>query len=65
MIIGVAFLILGVWQLWMTKRSFTSLKKSGNQNTSSFVMVSLWSSLVMAIIFLALAFNFFTGNIGF
>lgn len=65
MILGVAFLILGVWQLWMTKRSFTSLKKSGNQNTSSFVMVSLWSSLVMAIIFFALAFNFFTGNIGF
>ncbi|MGL9816178.1 hypothetical protein IGK51_002786 [Enterococcus sp. DIV0098] len=50
MIIGVAFLILGVWQLWMTKRSFTSLKKSGNQNTSPFVMFSLWSSLVCGVV---------------
>lgn len=31
---GVIFLLLSIWQLVMTKRSFSSLKKNGNENTS-------------------------------
>lgn len=65
MIIGMVFLALGIWQLWMTKRSFSNLKNKGNEGTSPFVMVSLWSSLVMAIIFLGIAYNAIVGNFGF
>lgn len=64
MIIGIVFLLLGVWQLWMTKRAFTNLKTKGTKEASPFVMFSLWSSLVMAVIFLGLAYSFFTGNFG-
>lgn len=65
MALGIAFLILGIWQLWMTKRSFTSLKKTSDEKTSPFIMISLGSSLVMAVIFLAIAFNLVTGNFQF
>ena len=65
MALGIAFLILGIWQLWMTKRSFTSLKKTSDEKTSPFIMISLGSSLVMAVIFLAIAINLVTGNFQF
>ncbi|MGL9727577.1 hypothetical protein [Enterococcus sp. DIV0756] len=53
--IGVIFVLLGVWQFVMTKRSFSNLKKNGNKNTSPFVMFSLWSSLVIGICFFSAA----------
>ena len=65
MIIGLVFLALGIWQLWITKRSFSNLRTKGNEATSPFVMFSLWSSLVMAIIFLVIAYNVIVGNFGF
>lgn len=65
MIIGLVFLALGIWQLWITKRSFSNLRNKGNETTSPFVMFSLWSSLVMAIIFLVIAYNAIVGNFGF
>lgn len=61
MVVGIIFLVLGVWQLWMTKRSFTNLRQKGNKDTSPFVMFSLWSSLLMAIIFLGISYSCFTG----
>lgn len=55
MIIGVIFFLLGVWQLWLTKRTFINLKAGGNRETSPFIMISLGSSLVMGILFLGIA----------
>ncbi|MFC4770778.1 monovalent cation/H(+) antiporter subunit G [Enterococcus hermanniensis] len=60
MIIGVIFFLLGVWQLWITKRTYTNLKASGNQETSPFIMISLGSSLIMGVLFLGIAGYSFT-----
>lgn len=65
MLIGMVFLVLGIWQLWMTKRSFSNLRNKGNAGTSPFIMVSLWSSFVMAILFLGIAYQFIVGNFDF
>ncbi|MGM0165864.1 hypothetical protein IGI39_000815 [Enterococcus sp. AZ135] len=54
-ILGIVFLLLSVWQLAMTKRSFTDLKKNGNKNTSPFIMLGLWFSFIIGISFLAAA----------
>ncbi|KAF1300560.1 MULTISPECIES: hypothetical protein [Enterococcus] len=47
--IGAAFLVLAVWQLWATKQTLDNTKKQGNEATSSFLLVSLWSSIVFAL----------------
>ncbi|MFR3684659.1 MAG: hypothetical protein ACLTXM_06415 [Enterococcus sp.] len=54
-IIGVFFLLLAMWQFWMTKRSFTGLRRNGNENTSPFIMLGQWHSLSLAIGFLIVA----------
>jgi len=54
-LITLLVLALGIWQLWVTKGAFTDLKKNGNEQTSYFIMNSLWSSLVMGIIFIIIA----------
>lgn len=57
--IGCIFLLLSIWQFIMFKRSFTHLKQKGNKNTSPFVMLSLWSGLLFALIFLGIALSSF------
>ncbi|MDU5336174.1 hypothetical protein [Enterococcus sp.] len=57
--IGCFFLLLSVWQFIMFKRAFTNLKQKGNKGTSPFIMFSLWSGLVLAIIFLGVAISCF------
>jgi hypothetical protein len=44
-----------MWQFWMTKRSFTGLRRNGNENTSPFIMLGQWHSLSLAIGFLIVA----------
>lgn len=58
-IIGCIFLLLSVWQFVMFRRAFTNLKQKGNKDTSPFIMVSLWSGLVLTIIFLGVAISCF------
>lgn len=52
---GVIFLLFSIWQLVMTKRSFSSLKKNGNENTSPFILLGLWFSFIIGIVFLLAA----------
>ena len=58
-LIGCIFLLLSVWQFVMFRRAFTNLKQKGNKDTSPFIMVSLWSGLVLTIIFLGVAISCF------
>lgn len=58
-VIGCIFLLLSVWQFVMFRRAFTNLKQKGNKDTSPFIMVSLWSGLVLTIIFLGVAISCF------
>jgi len=58
-LMGTIFLLLSVWQFIMFKRSFTYFKQKGNQNTSPFLMLGLWSGLLFAIVFLGIAISCF------
>lgn len=59
-LIGVVFLLLSVWQFWISKRSLKEVKQNGNKSTSPFMLVSLASSMGIAIVFLVVAFMCFT-----
>ncbi|MFK4566278.1 hypothetical protein [Enterococcus sp. UD-01] len=59
---GFIFLLISIWQFIITWRTFTGLKKDGDKNTSPFIMLGLWNSLVFALIFIAVAFMCFFVN---
>lgn len=54
-LIGGVLLVIGLWQVWMTKRAFTHFKEQGNESTSPFLLISFWFSLLFAIILLSSA----------
>lgn len=51
------FLLIAIWQLTITRRTFTKLQLAGNNQTSPFMAFSLASSLLFALIFLAVAIS--------
>ncbi|MBO1307110.1 hypothetical protein JZO70_13115 [Enterococcus sp. 669A] len=55
-IAGFVVLAISLWQFWMTKRALTYFQKQGNESTSPFLMLSFWSSLSFALLFLGFAF---------
>lgn len=55
-VIGGVCLLIGLWQLWMTKRAFTHFKEQGNEQTSPFLLLSFWFSLLFAVILLSSGF---------
>ena len=54
--LGLIFLVIGIFQLVITWRTFAHLKKEGDKNTSPFTMLGLWNSLVFALLFIVVAF---------
>ncbi|MEG0254390.1 MAG: hypothetical protein RR554_03825 [Vagococcus sp.] len=59
-LLGSLFLLLGTWQFWVTKRSYTQVKEHGDKDTSSFILGSFVTSLVMAFTFIIIAIICFT-----
>jgi len=58
-IAAILFLIIGVWQIYITIVYFKNLKKNANKNTSSFVLAAMWSSLVVGVILTVLGISAF------
>lgn len=54
-LVGFVFLLVSIWQLVITWRTFASIKNEGDKNTSPFIMLGLWNSLIFAVIFFAVA----------
>lgn len=54
-LVGFVFLLVSIWQLVITWRTFASIKSEGDKNTSPFIMLGLWNSLIFAVIFFAVA----------
>lgn len=50
-IFGIIFVLVGIWQLAITWRTFTKLKTEGSKETSPFIMLSLSNSLLFAVVF--------------
>lgn len=49
-LIGGIFLLISIWQFIVTGRTFSYLKKEGGKRTSPFILLGLWSSLVLSLI---------------
>lgn len=56
-IIGILMLIIGVFQLSMTIKTFKTLKVEANHSTSVFMPMALWSGALMGIVFLAVGID--------
>lgn len=52
---AVVMVALGVWQLYYTKKQLRFLQTEGDENTSPFSMMSLWSSLVFSVFLIVTA----------
>lgn len=54
-LLGFVFLLISIWQLVITWRTFVKIKNEGDKSTSPFIMLGLWNSLLFAVIFFAVA----------
>lgn len=53
---------IAIWQFYATYQAFHTLKTKGNASTSSFAMLSLWSSLVFGVLMLTFGFILLFGG---
>ena len=53
-IVGVVCLLIAVFQFYNTYKLFTDTKANGNENTSQFLLASLWSGGLSGIILFVL-----------
>ncbi|MHC5252386.1 hypothetical protein ACYRFS_00200 [Listeria kieliensis] len=58
-LIGSIFLLISIWQFFVTWRTFINIKKSGDETTSPFITLALWNSLSFAIIFFTVGIGCF------
>ncbi|MGX6977696.1 hypothetical protein ACWN8V_00265 [Vagococcus elongatus] len=54
-LIGIIFLLVGLWTLVMTWRAFTYVKKDGDENTSPFIVLGLGNGLIFSVISIGVA----------
>lgn len=60
-IIGIGLVLLSVYQFYATYKFFRHVQKKGNQETSSFIGLGIWSSFVSAVFLLILGMAFING----
>jgi len=58
-IAAILFLVIGIWQIFITTVYFKSLKKNANKSTSQFAPLAMWSSLVIGVTLTVLGFSAF------
>jgi len=58
-IAAILFLIIGIWQIFITFVYFKDLKKNANKSTSPFAPLAMWSSLVIGVILTVLGISAF------
>ncbi|MCY7186420.1 bacteriocin [Streptococcus gallolyticus] len=62
-IVGVACLLIAVFQFYSTYKLFIGTKTNGNENTSHFLLASLWSGglagIILFVVGLGLLLNVF------
>lgn len=49
---GVVLVMLGLWQVYASKTYFQSLKKDGNQSTSAFSPIAIYSGFIFGLMFI-------------
>ncbi|MCT3053640.1 MULTISPECIES: hypothetical protein [Lactobacillaceae] len=58
-IAAILFLVIGIWQIFVTIVYFRNLKKHANKDTSPFAPVAMWSSLVVGVTLTVLGLSAF------
>ncbi|KRK52426.1 hypothetical protein FC97_GL000228 [Companilactobacillus kimchii DSM 13961 = JCM 10707] len=56
-IFSTLFIIIGIWQFFVTINYFKTLKKSGGKSTSAFSPMAIWFSFILAITFIILGLS--------
>lgn len=57
-LIGGIAVILGLIQLFYTRKAMANLQVRGNKNTSSFVVYAYWSGFIIGVILIIFGFAF-------
>ncbi|HJE96068.1 MAG TPA: immunity protein [Ligilactobacillus acidipiscis] len=51
---GILFILIGIWEFYAVYQSFKNVQKKGNENTSGFMPLSLWSGGVFGLIMIGI-----------
>ena len=57
---GAILAMLGLWQIYASKKYFQTLKKEGNQSTSAFSPLAIYSGFLSGFIFIIIGIKFIT-----
>lgn len=49
---GIIAIILGIWEIYSVHKTFSEVKRHGNENTSGFLPLALWSGIVVSLAFI-------------
>lgn len=58
-IAAILFLVIGIWQIFITIVYVKNLKKNANKSTSSFAPIAMWSSIVVGVALTVLGISAF------
>lgn len=58
-IAAILFLVIGIWQIFITIFYYKNLKKNANKGTSQFAPLAMWSSLVIGVILTVIGLSAF------
>ncbi|WP_119317118.1 hypothetical protein [Companilactobacillus formosensis] len=56
-IFGVLFILIGIWQLFISIKYLNVLKKVGNKTTSGFSPLAIYFSLFIGVVFLVIGIS--------
>lgn len=52
LLIEVLLLVIGAYEIYATRNSLINLKKNGTKNTSKFILLALYFSFALGIVFI-------------
>ncbi|AYE37355.1 hypothetical protein D1B17_01240 [Companilactobacillus zhachilii] len=58
-IAAILFLVIGIWQIFITIVYVKNLKKNANKSTSPFAPIAMWSSIVVGVALTVLGISAF------
>ncbi|WP_125762029.1 hypothetical protein [Companilactobacillus hulinensis] len=55
-LIGIAVMFLGIFQIYSSRNAFVNLKTNGNKSTSPFMLYALFFSFFIGFVFIVIGF---------
>ncbi|AUI71291.1 hypothetical protein COSHB9_12980 [Companilactobacillus alimentarius] len=58
-VVAILFIIIGIWQIFISVKYFKYLKQNANKDTSRFVLLAVWSSFIIGLFLFVIGISAF------